>query len=352
MSSSESFPSDTASNSACLFTLPFPVYVDTDSAFDIQERRIDRRNFRIYPFFRSGPANFVPAPAIDPAQIPFLDGNKGLIVRGEPFPLLAGLPAMTHEEKASAILSCGKEFKNKSLRYFPMDSLRIDVLGKSGSPEDASKLVNGLLDWIKVETRQWWIGREMPMGGRHYLRSVVPISGKGLFKGYPEGMGGFTTMRGDEVPLDSTIWHRVLKYVNQNFEPEDYHFLLLDAKYHSAVNEPRRAVIDAAVACEQAKDKTFISIVEDQWGCKFKHGKYCSGYDLTKHINQDMRKMLDCEFSEADLEANEGIGLLWRCRGDLAHGKKRVIQKEELGIMIRSAEKCIGWLESLRAKKW
>lgn len=169
MPSSTPFPADTAPNNACFFTLPFPVYVDTHSAFDIQERRIGRRNFRIYPFFRSGPANFVPAPAIDPAKIPLSDDNKGIDIPKEAFPLLAGLPAMRQEKSASVILSCGSDFENKSLQYFPMDSLRIDVLGGSGSPDDASKLVHVLLDWIKVETKQWWIGRELPMGGRHYL---------------------------------------------------------------------------------------------------------------------------------------------------------------------------------------
>lgn len=346
------FPADTAPNNACFFTLPFPVYVDTHSAFDIQERRIGRRNFRIYPFFRSGPANFVPAPAIDPAKIPLSDGNRGINIPKEVFPLLAGLPAMRQEKSASVILSCGSDFENKSLQYFPMDSLRIDVLGGSGSPDDASKLVHALLDWIKVETKQWWIGRELPMGGRHYLRSVIPISRKGRFTSGPEGMGGFTTMRGDEIPLDSTVWYRVLKRLEQGCEPEDYQFLLLDAKYHSAINEPRRAVIDAAVACEQAKERTFVSIVENQWGLTFKHGKYCTKYDLTKHINQDMKKLIGCAFSEADPEANAGIDLLWKCRGDLAHGKKRDIQKSELSRMIHSAEKCIEWLEHLRAQKW
>lgn len=352
MPSSTPFPADTAPNNACFFTLPFPVYVDTHSGFDIQERRIGRCNFRIYPFFRSGPANFVPAPAIDPAKIPLSDGNKGIDIPKEAFPLLAGLPAMRQEKSASVILSCGSDFENKSLQYFPMDSLRIDVLGGSGSPDDASKLVHVLLDWIKVETKQWWIGRELPMGGRHYLRSVMPISRKGRFTSGPEGMGGFTTMRGDEIPLDSPGWYRVLKRLEQGCEPEDYQLLLLDAKYHSAINEPRRAVIDAAVACEQAKERTFVSIVEEQRGLTFKHGKYCTGYDLTKHINQDMRKLIGCEFSDADPDANDGVDLLWKCRGDLAHGKKRDIQKSELSRMIHSAEKCIEWLAQLRTKNW
>lgn len=352
MPSSTPFPADTAPNNACFFTLPFPVYVDTHSAFDIQERRIERRNFRIYPFFRSGPANFVPAPAIDPAKIPLLDGNKGIDISKEAFPLLAGLPAMVQEKSTSVILSCGSEFESKSLQYFPMDSLRIDVLGGSGSPDEASALVHNLLDWIKVETKQWWIGRELPMGGRNYLRSIIPITRSGHFLNRPEGMGGFTTMRGDELPMCSMIWSRVLKRLEQNAEPEDYQFLLLDAKYHNAVNEPRRAVIDAAVACEQATERTFVSIVEGQWGKKFKHGKFFTKYDLVKHINQDMKNLIGCEFSGADPDANAGIDLLWKCRGDLAHGKHRDIKKEELRRMINSAEKCIAWLEHLRLQKW
>lgn len=352
MPSNKPFPSDVASSKACFFTLPFPVYVDTYSDFDIQERRVSRCNFRVYPFFRSGPADFVPAPAVNPTQIPLSNGSRGIKYMNAVFPLLAGIPAMVQEENSSAILSCGKDFKDKSLRYFPMDSLRVDVLGRSGSSADASELVKNLLDWIKVETKQWWIGRELPMGGRDYLRSVMPITRSGQFQNGPEGMGGFTTIRGDELPLSNTVWDRVLKRLEQRTEPEDYHFLLLDAKYHSVINEPRRAVIDAAVACEQAKERTYVAIVEGQWGLKFKHGKYCTNYDLTKHINQDMRKLIGCEFSQAHPDANTHIDLLWKCRGDLAHGKKRDIEKEALRYMIQGAEKCIEWLEGLRTQRW
>lgn len=205
VTSNKPFSSDTASSKAYLFTLPFPVYVNTDSVFDIQERRINRCSFRVYPFFRSGPANFVPAPAVNPLGIPLPDGRRGINAPQDAFPLLAGLPAMAMEKSASVVLFCGATFENRSLRYFPMDSLRIDILGGAGSPDDASKLVHGLLSWLKVETKQWWIGRERPMGGRHYLRSVIPITRSGHFQNRPEGMGGFTTMRRCMPPTDKSL---------------------------------------------------------------------------------------------------------------------------------------------------
>ena len=59
INTSEPWASDN-SNIACLFSFPFPVYVDTESGFSLTEQKIEDETVRIYPFFRSGPANFNP----------------------------------------------------------------------------------------------------------------------------------------------------------------------------------------------------------------------------------------------------------------------------------------------------
>lgn len=41
----------------------------------------------------------------------------------------------------------------------------------------------------------------------------------------------------------------------------DHDALLMDARYHAAKGEPRRAVLDMAVACEQACELAFRRII-------------------------------------------------------------------------------------------
>lgn len=345
-----------SSNNAYFFTFPFPIYVDTNSEISIEERRINRCNFRIYPMFRSGPANFIAAPSLNPSEVPLPDGDKGIKKTNElsffSQPVVF-IHAMAQESGVGGIIILQKSFEGQSLRYFPMDSLRIDVMSSLESSNAVSVLVNNLLNWIRVETQQWWIGRELPTGANHYLRTIIPINQKGFFKNEGhESRSGFTTMRNDELPLTKEIIFCVINHIERNDLLENYLVLILDAKYYAAINELRRAVIDAAIACEQAKDRVFISIIEGQWGLKFKHGKYLSGYNLVSHINQDLNKLIGVQFKDDNEEANEGVDFLWSCRGDLAHGKAKVIDRDDVSKMIDNAVICINWLEGVRKKIW
>lgn len=350
INTSEPWATDNSSI-ACLFSFPFPVYVDTESRILLNEQKIDGETVRIYPFFRSGPANFSSSPPIDLAQVPQPIGNC-LTNTSVPryLPWQTTIPSLSGEPTGSAILTMAPTWEKKP-RFFPMDSIRIDILGSHPKPPGfANDVVIRLLRHIRVKTRQWWIGIEYPTGTEYYLRQIVPISRRGAFTGTPEGNGAFTTPRGDERPLDRAIWHEAITDVRTNRMIADYEDLLLDARYHAAKNEMRRSIIDLAVACEQACESTFMRIIEHKNLPSFRRGKYYSGNDLTKHLNQDLQKLSGFSLNEGMPETNEHISELWSLRGDLAHGRHQDLPKQKISTLIQAAEDCIRWLERLAAE--
>ena len=277
-----------SSSIACLFSFPFPIYVDTASRFTPVEERIATETVRFYPFFRSGPANYSPAPPVDLCQIPQPIGNRFTDTPSRYLPSPVAVPTLAGEPTGSVLLNLTSSWDNPP-RFFPMDSARIDLLGANHQhPRIASEIVNQLLRHVRVKTRQWWIGHGLPTGAEYYLRQIFPISRKGAFKGGPESNGSFRTLRGDEVPLDHSIWHRAIRSIQNDETIADYEDLLLDARYHTAKTEIRRAIIDLAVACEQACEATFVQIVRERNMSSFRRGRYYTGNDLTKHLNQDL----------------------------------------------------------------
>src|SRR5690606_1998943 len=58
-----------------VFTYPFPIYIKSGE-LNVKEMIVDGVDVRVYPFFRSAPANFVPSPLIDPKTFPFRSDLK------------------------------------------------------------------------------------------------------------------------------------------------------------------------------------------------------------------------------------------------------------------------------------
>lgn len=352
---SKSWATDKSSG-AYLFSFPFPIYINTEARFFPIELKVKTETIRIYPFFRSGPANFGSSPAIDSAQIPLSSDNYNPIKPSTPnyLPLLKVVPLLVGDPAGSAIATLSPVW-GKTPHFFPMDSMRIDILGSHLKPKNfASNLIHHFLRYIRVLTRQWWIGLEYPNGNDYYLQQIIPISRSGIFKGVPEQYKLFITPRGDELPLDETIWNKVIFNIRCNILIADYEDLLLDARYHFAKNEMRRVIIDLAVACEQACETTFIRIIEKKEQKKigvFKRGRYYSGNDLTKHLNKDLKKLSGFSLDADMPKLSNQISELWSLRGDLAHGRHQDLPKEKVSLLIEAAEECVRWLENLTTDK-
>lgn len=170
-----------------VFTYPFWIVVDTQSPPSTAEINAGGYLVRLYPPFRSGPANFIPMPAVNPNAIPFVPGTKPEISPAltEVSPL-AALPVLGLDDKGRATmrLAGGLEWGQlANMREFPMDSLRVDIVGsdeldENVADEAAKRASRELMLLLRWRSRQWWVSRSVDaLAG--YLRVWFTALGDG-----------------------------------------------------------------------------------------------------------------------------------------------------------------------------
>ncbi len=279
------------SGTALLYTFPFLIYVDSRSLIKAKEVVIGDTTIRIYPFFRSGKANFIPMPSINVENIPFIDGlnikpNKNLSI-----PTLAAIPSLERDIDGNLnMLICFKEEFERSLDIMPMDSLRIDLLSREKNKDQiVHNSVSKLIQLIRHKTKQWWIEHHTTAS---LLRANFPILRNGFPIETPWSNAMGRTVAGDEVPIDEAIWKETINDLEQEKASPLYALLNLDARYFAAISDFRRAVLDAVIACEQARDVHF----ERLWSMKaagvpFKINRVLSGVNLPTHLRACLKSL-------------------------------------------------------------
>jgi hypothetical protein len=159
-----------------------------------------------------------------------------------------------------------------------------------------------------------------------------------------------------ELPLTHDLWARALALTESATDPPLPKQLLLDARYFVACSDRRRFVLDAAAACEVAKEMA----VERVWQTKnkgpYRRSKVLSRYDLPKHVDESLRVI--CGRSLLDEQPNvfADIERLWDARGNVAHGEGAYYRTTGVRVeiddpkaleILASAEACVRWLDSL-----
>ncbi len=137
----------------------------------------------------------------------------------------------------------------------PMDSLRIDLLSREENKDQiVHSSVSKLIQLIRHKTKQWWMEHHNTAS---LLRANFDILKNGfpLEKPWSNAMG--RTVTGDEIPIDEAIWEESINDLEQEKVSPLYALLNLDARYFAAISDFRRAVLDAVIACEQARDIHF-----------------------------------------------------------------------------------------------
>ncbi len=343
---------------ALLYTFPFLIYVDSQSPIKVKEIIIDDTTIRIYPFFRSGKANFIPMPPISVESIPFIEGlniepNNNLII-----PTLAAIPSLEKDVNGESIMHLFvKEEFEQFPSIMPMDSLRIDLLSREENKDQiVHSSVSKLIQLIRHKTKQWWMEHHTTAS---LLRANFAILKNGfpLEKPWSNAMG--RTVTGDEIPIDEAIWEESINDLEQEKVSPLYALLNLDARYFAAISDFRRAVLDAVIACEQARDIHF----ERLWFLKagdvpFKINRVLSGVNLPVHLSADLLKMTNNTHSFEIEHPNDFAVIedLWDARGNIAHGRPNQyrrdgvlndVNEDKITEFIKSTSRCIKWLESI-----
>lgn len=345
--------------STFLFTFPFWVYVDRESPPSVAELNWGGAQIRIYPPFRSAAANYMSLPAIDPQHVPYLPSATRVTIPPVHFAPMAVVPLLrTDGTEGFPVLAISTPQWEELPRTFPMDSLRVDVLNSTNTPLLANALVSKLLAAIRWHSGQWWIGHSVGVFPG-LLRQWFPISSDGtiLFQGKSERTTQVRTVDGSEAAIGQELWNRVVADVSAGTEPDLSFLLLLDARYHGYTGDFRRGILDAAVACEQAKDDAF----EQVWsrlhpGERYSRGRILKGYDLDKQVDQDLKRLISRSYREEFPHYWSSISHLWSARGNVAHGA-RVFYRDsgtrvdvgdlEFVQIVVAADHCVRWIQGL-----
>jgi len=259
---------------------------------------------------------------------------------------------------ASARLVWDPEW-TESPRIFPMDSLRIDVFGadQDKAEDIGSEVVSRFVQLLRCRSRQWWIEQVVDVGN---LRGRLSVLENGLPTGGQQpiirGRGG--AVCGDEKAVDDAMWQLTINEVERGAIAPLYDLLVLDARYFAITSNIRRSVLDAAVACEQARDVHFERLWNTKTSSSYKRGRVINGNNLPDHLSRDLFKLTnDTHSYEKEYPAEFAtIKNLWDSRGNVAHGKpaqyiearkSHVIDGSKAVEFSKTAEHCARWLESL-----
>lgn len=338
------------------YSFPFWIFVDCSEPLTVKEFQVQSFLVRVYPLFRSGPANFLPMPHINATAIPFIPGTRPDIDPKYRPRAMAAIPLLISNRRTKpGMLLCWAEEWQDRPDPFPMDSIRIDIMASEKQSIVAQEMLLRLLRLLRIHSNQWWIGHSVH-GLAGYLRNEFDIGPSGEALGLPDGRAEGRAVSGDERSVDRSLWERALAEVEAGTTIRVYNELVLDARYYASVGDFRRAVIDLAMGCEQAKDQAF----ERLWtaanpGATFRRGRVMSGSDFTKHIDRDLGKF-GCSYRRIYPLFFDTIAELWDARGNIAHGREPVFRRAGREVVVDDAiftgfasvvSHCIHWLDSL-----
>ena len=321
------------SGNTYVFSFPYYVLVDTTELLKVKEINFGNTMVRIYPFFRSAKANFIPTPSISPHNIPFLEGAQKNISSNFVIDTMAVLPIYKDGQFLRNEVISSEEFR-PSMEIIPMDSFRIDVFEQNEEKAHniAEECFRELIQLVRYATRQWWVEHISNSG---LLKCSFPILKNGYALEQPTiyGSSAVTINKNNPTCVDEIIWENVIDCLEKGLTVPLYKLLILDARHFSATKNYRRAILDAVISCEQARDIHFERIYKlKSIGSKFRLGKVLTGNNLPTHLSEDLVKLTNGKYSyEKDFPKEfELIKNLWNVRGNIAHGRPMQYFKDSI----------------------
>lgn len=342
----------TVAGFAHLFSFPFWLFVNLESPLRTGLSVFPNRvGLRFYPPFRSAPANFAGAPHILAKAIPFddrLPGQEVTVIQ------MAAIPMLSGEGGPSYTFHWSPNWNGSERKLFPMNSLRIDVIGTSADEIKLDAILRRLLQRLRVRTRQWWITRGnsgLKNHGRNYF--AIDKHG-GTLTPYANAAQRVRIPFGFESAINDPLWITCVEEAVGGLETPTAELSVLDAFYFVAEDDRRNAVMHGCWALEQAVESEFARL----WYTKNKPGKFRRGFlrsrDASVHIDRCAERHFQRSFAREFPAKFQNIRHLWRARNVAAHGGtggayERVLNMttEELEDLIRSVNVAVRWLQSL-----
>lgn len=347
---------------AQIYTFPFWMLIDDDRQPALRLINWKDHNIRIYPPFRTAPLNRLPMPHADGLKIPFLRNrapSKGIPFRFVP---LASIPVIgTREEHNQKMRLLFEDvWDGKPGKGFPMDSIRIDILGDADDHElelIGRNFISNFLDHLRISSRQWWITRSIdPLVG--WQRASFSIDKYGCNTAAPYSYGKGRTLSNFEKPICRNIWDKSVQELQAKGPAPLYWLLYMDAKHLQAMDDFRGMVYEAASACELIKEMAFENWWKVQKGTPYRRGQLLTKSNLSNHLDKNFKNCFGSSLKEEKERTFEDIDKLWKARGQVAHGKHAFYydknQRVDIDItkareLMDSAYGCLKWVEKFIA---
>lgn len=301
---------------------------------------------------RIAPPSFRPTPQLD-----FQNVKQFFQVETPtPFPLRAStFPGVSTSAGATADYWFGpSDVLPPNAPIPPADTILVTYWGPA-SPNEGVHLeryiVRPFLEWLRVLTRQWWIGRSIE-GVNGALHFIAPQDEQGRNVGSPTPVVRMTTAGLGMTPVTDEIWIEAWRRTLAQEVPPASRSLEMDADYMIASEEYRSGVILACSAIEAARDDVLTRV-----GAKHADMK-TSATDLLKHLSVGLENVVRANLESERPELFQLTTAFWRARGEAAHGRPvywRIggnvspIEDVDFGTIADNLAHIIEWLESVQA---
>ena len=339
------------------------ILIDTRDPPQLSVIDIGRTRVRIYPPFRSGPANWLSTPPVRAFEIPYLPGKKPthLVDDGSTLISMAAVPGLNVpglQDTAVQLQMSPNWEKGRCPIIFPMDSLRVDFPPQTaGMIEvvDPMALCNRLMGHVRSFSRQWWITRSSD-ALHGWRRNEFVIDEFGIPQGSPYAHVQGHSPGGFELPVSRQIWEDAVLASEAGEEPPVVDQLMMDAEYFRATTDYRRMVLDAAAACEITKDDAFEQLRLRNNVTAYKRGKVQRTYDLPRNLDPDLLAIAGKSLKTVLPEIFLAVENLWDARGNVAHGEsayyrsnggKVTLDATNSVVLLAAIRTCVRWLKAL-----
>lgn len=344
-----------------IYSFPFWLMTYSKSIPGLEMIESDALKLRVYPPFRSGTEGWAPMPAINCATLPFLSGR-----RPRRFPATGYLKsaAMMPIMRIKGIQEeCGLVWQidgvsNSDQLTLPMNSLRIDILTANDGSSDTDRgdeFVRLFLDNLRVLSSQWWITRSVdPIMG--WARHGGEIDEYGTPREDFLWLGKARTTSDKEKVITARMWSEALNLAIRGQKPSLHWELYLDACYFQAAGDYRRMVLDAATACEHAKELVFEYAWRHEHSASYKRGRVLQGYALDCHIDKDLNKLIGRSYKTEQPDNYAVIEDLWDARGNVGHGNDAfyrsdgaivAVGRDNSNRITAGTLACLKWLDAI-----
>lgn len=264
------------------------------------------------PPTRLAPPTWRPIPQLNDDNVQRIvpGATSGALLR------MVALPTLDEEGHPTLLLITGDESPPANL---PADTISIFVAGEGHETEGAA--VSGdkleqLLVWLRVLSRQWWIGRptEAVTGNLHL---IVPI-GVGGVPHLPYSTGKQTTPDVGTKFVSPEMWSEAIDYVEKGQEPPAADRILANSRYHYFSEDFELAIILVCTAFEGERDR-----ILDKARLKKSELK-TAGADIVGQVSNGFSRVFGRSLLKEEPDNFAFLKTCWTARGSVAHGKPLV----------------------------